>query len=114
MTAILALNECSFYLISKEFVQLEQSMLSESDEAAIIRCAEKYKVGTIYLFGSSLDANTQARDIDLGVKGVNPAMFFKFYGELLRHLSKPVDLVDLSHQTLFNELVEKRGAKIYG
>ena len=89
-------------------------MLSESDKAAIIRCAEKYKVDAIYLFGSSLDANAQARDIDLGVKGVKAAVFFKFYGELLRHLSKPVDLVDLSHQTLFNKLVEKRGAKIYG
>jgi len=89
-------------------------MLSESDKAVIIRCAEKYKVGAIYLFGSSLDANAQARDIDLGVKGVKAALFFKFYGELLRHLSKPVDLVDLSHQTLFNKLVEKRGAKIYG
>ncbi|MDZ7291683.1 MAG: nucleotidyltransferase domain-containing protein [candidate division KSB1 bacterium] len=89
-------------------------MLSESDKTIIIRCAEKYNVSTIYLFGSSLDAGTQARDIDLGVKGLDPALFFKFYGELLRHLSKPVDLVDLSHKTLFNELVEKRGTKIYG
>ncbi len=89
-------------------------MLSESDKTVIIRCAQKYNVSTIYLFGSSLDADAQSHDIDLGVKGVDPAMFFKFYGELLRHLSKPVDLVDLSHQTLFNELVEKRGAKIYG
>jgi hypothetical protein len=47
-------------------------------------------------------------------KLIHPALFFKFYGELLRHLSKPVDLVDLSHKTLFNGLVEKRGAKIYG
>ena len=89
-------------------------MLSESDKAVIIRCAQKYNVGAIYLFGSSLDPTAPARDIDLGVKGIKPALFFKFYGELLRHLSKPVDLVDLSHKTLFNELVEKRGAKIYG
>jgi predicted nucleotidyltransferase len=89
-------------------------MLSESDKAIIIRCAQKYDVSAIYLFGSSLDADTQARDIDLGVKGIKPVLFFKFYGELLRHLSKPVDLVDLSPKTLFNELVEKRGAKIYG
>ncbi|MCI0693719.1 nucleotidyltransferase domain-containing protein [candidate division KSB1 bacterium] len=89
-------------------------MLSESDKAVIIRCAQKYNVSAIYLFGSSLDAEAQARDIDLGVKGINPAFFFKFYGELLRHLSKPVDLVDLSHKTIFNELVEKRGARIYG
>lgn len=68
----------------------------------------------IYLFGSSLHDPAQARDIDLGVKGINPALFFKFYGELMRHLSKPVDLVDLSQRTLFNDLVEERRVKIYG
>lgn len=89
-------------------------MLSDSDKTTIISCARKYNVAAIYLFGSSLSPNTPARDIDLGVKGINPALFFKFYGELLRKLSKPVDLVDLSRKTLFNELVEKRGTKIYG
>jgi predicted nucleotidyltransferase len=89
-------------------------MLNESDKDVIIRCAKKYNVTAIYLFGSSIKAEAQAHDIDLGVKGINPALFFKFYGELMRHLSKPVDLVDLSYKTLFNELVEKRGAKIYG
>jgi len=89
-------------------------MLKESDKTTIIRCAQKYNVSSIYLFGSNLDPETQARDIDLGVKGIKPALFFKFYGELLRRLSKPVDLVDLSHKTLFNALVEKRGTKIYG
>jgi predicted nucleotidyltransferase len=89
-------------------------MLSDSDKTIIIGCAQKYNVAAIYLFGSSLNPNAQARDIDLGVKGINPAVFFKFYGELLRKLSKPVDLVDLSHRTLFNKLVEKRGEKIYG
>lgn len=89
-------------------------MLSESDKAVIIRCAQKYHVGSIYLFGSSLDADAHSRDIDLGVKGLKPALFFKFYGELMRHLSKPVDLVDLSHKSLFNALVEKRGIRLYG
>jgi len=89
-------------------------MLSETDKAVIIQCVKKYNVASIYLFGSSLKADAPARDIDLGVKGINPTLFFKFYGELLRHLSKPVDVVDLSYKTLFNALIEKRGAKIYG
>jgi len=89
-------------------------MLNKSDKKIIIRCAKKYKVGKIYLFGSSLDSTIQAHDIDLAVKGINPALFFKFYGELMRNLSKPVDLVDLSYKSLFNELVEKRGVQIYG
>jgi predicted nucleotidyltransferase len=77
-------------------------MVSDSDKTVIIDCAQKYNVAAVYLFGSSLNPNAQARDIDLAVKGINPALFFKFYGELLRKLSKPVDLVDLSHKTLFN------------
>jgi len=88
-------------------------MLSELDKVIIIKCAEKYNVAAVYLFGSSLH-DSQAHDIDLGVEGINPAVFFKFYGELMRKLSKPIDLVDLSHKTLFNILVEKRGKKIYG
>jgi len=87
-------------------------MLDESDKAAIM--CKKYDVKTTYLFGSSLNAEPQPRDIDLAVKGIEPALFFKFYGELMRQLSKPVDLVDLSQKTLFNALVEKRGARIYG
>lgn len=89
-------------------------MLTTSDKEAIIECAKRYNVAAIYLFGSSLDAVAKSSDIDLGVKGINPAQFFKFYGELMRKLSKPVDLIDLSHKTLFNSLVEKRGARIYG
>ena len=89
-------------------------MLSKSDKAVIIHCAKKYSAKTLYLFGSSLNTKTLARDIDLGVKGIDPKVFFKFYGELMRRLSKPVDLVDLSPETRFNSLVEKRGARIYG
>lgn len=80
-------------------------MLSESDKAVIIKCAQKYHVETIYFFGSSLNSDDQALDIDLGVKGINPTLFFKFYGELMRKLSRPVDLVDLSNKTLFNAKV---------
>lgn len=82
-------------------------MLSEADKNAVLRCARKYNVATVILFGSALAEGVQARDIDLGVKGIKPELFFKFYGELSRQLSKEVDLVDLSHKSLFNTLVEK-------
>lgn len=89
-------------------------MISEKDRSKIIELAKKYKVSSVYLFGSSLDINSEANDIDLGVKGIEPKLFFKFYGEILRLLSKSVDLVDLSKETLFNNIVEKNGVKIYG
>ena len=67
----------------------------------------------VLLFGSSLEAGTVAHDLDLGVKGIDPKLFFKFYAELVKHLSRPVDLVDLSHKSLFNDMVEETGLRLY-
>jgi uncharacterized protein len=89
-------------------------MISEKDKEIIIRSAQKYKASTIILFGSSVDKEREAHDIDIGVKGIAPKVFFDFYADLFKHLSKPVDLVDLSKKSLFNELVEETGEKIYG
>lgn len=89
-------------------------MISESDKVIITQCARKYKVSAIYLFGSSLEWNSEPNDIDLAVKGIRPNLFFKFYGELLRSISKPVDLVDLSRKSLFNRIIEEKEVKIYG
>lgn len=89
-------------------------MINEREKGIITRCAKKYKVSSIYLFGSSLDIDSEPNDIDLAVEGIRPEMFFKFYGELLRSLSKPVDLVDLSRKSLFNRIIEEKGVKIYG
>jgi len=90
------------------------NMISERDKEIITQYAKKYNVSTIYLFGSSLDKNSGYNDIDLAVKGIKPEVFFKFYGELLRSLSKPVDLVDLSKKSLFNQIIEEKGVRIYG
>jgi hypothetical protein len=63
-------------------------MLSKSDKTAVLKCAKSCNVSAIYLFGCSLDKNPAARDIDLGVKGINPKLFFKFHGELMRALQR--------------------------
>ena len=89
-------------------------MIKEKDRAIILRCAEKYHVSYVILFGSSISEDKEAHDIDLGVRGIEPRLFFKFYAELFKHLSKPVDLVDLSCKSLFNDLVEETGVRIYG
>jgi predicted nucleotidyltransferase len=88
-------------------------MLSASDKKAINACAKKYSARSVYLFGSSLGKG-KANDIDLGVEGVEPLMFYKFYRDLMFALSKPVDLVDLSKKSKFNDLVIKDGVKVYG
>lgn len=89
-------------------------MINESDKVIILQCARKYDVSTVILFGSSLGDERDANDIDLGVKGIDPKQFFKFYGELFKRLSKPVDLVDLTRKSLFNDLIEETGIRIYG
>jgi len=89
-------------------------MISEIDKIIIQQYAKKYNVSSIILFGSSLEENKNANDIDLGVKGIEPRLFFKFYAEIFKHLSKPAHLIDLSKKSLFNELVEETGEQIYG
>lgn len=89
-------------------------MINERDKKIILQYAKKYNVSAIFLFGSSIEKDKESNDIDIGVKGIESRLFFKFYAEIYKHVSKPVDLVDLSKKTLFNELVEETGVKIYG
>ena len=89
-------------------------MLTEHDREVIFKCARKYRVSSISLFGSSIKGDNEPNDIDLGVKGLKPKLFFKFYAELIKHLSKPVDLIDLSKKTSFNEIIEGDSIKLYG
>ena len=89
-------------------------MIAEHEKEIILQCSKKYNVSYILLFGSSIQKDDGANDIDLGVRGIEPKLFFKFYAELAKQLSKPVDLVDLSQKSLFNDLIEETGVKIYG
>jgi len=89
-------------------------MISPQNLAIIRFYAQKYNVQTVYLFGSALTSPNEAADIDLAVRGIAPELFFRFYGELLRYLPKPIDLVDLSKKSLFTQLIEEEAVKIYG
>ena len=88
-------------------------MISEQERSIILKCAEKYNVSSVYLFGSSIRTEAEPHDIDIGVKGLRPDLFFKFYGELIQQLPKPVDVVDLSKQSLLADLIEEEGVRIY-
>jgi len=89
-------------------------MLSEQDEYEIKKIAEKYRAKKIILFGSNLEKDAEAYDIDLAIEGIDDSHFFKFYGELIDKLSKPVDIVDLKKKTLFNSIILSEGKIIYG
>ncbi len=90
------------------------AMISEIDRQQIQTICRECGAKRALLFGSSLDTSREARDIDLAVEGVAPRDFFRFYGERIFALSKPVDAVDLSGQSKFLDLVRRDGVPLLG
>lgn len=88
-------------------------MISENDKKIIVRQAQKYNLKKVILFGSSKEQSS-SNDIDIGIEGLAPKLFFKFYWELYRDLSKPLDLVDLEMDSLFVQIIKEDGLVIYG
>jgi len=46
-------------------------MINEKEKEVITHCARKYNVADVFLFGSSLDKDSEPNDIDIGVKESN-------------------------------------------
>ena len=89
-------------------------MVSQTDIKTIKRLSGKYNARKVVLFGSSLDPQRQAHDIDLGVEGIASKDYYRYCGELMMSLSKPVDIVDLSVPCKFIDLVLEKGVVLYG
>ncbi len=89
-------------------------MITDTDRTRIVDLAARYKAKLVLLFGSSATSPKEGKDIDLAVEGIPPQKFFEFYGDILLSLSKPVDLIDLSHDSKFTRLVRKEGLLLYG
>jgi len=89
-------------------------MISEIDKKIIRDISKRYRVKRVLLFGSCIDSSRESRDIDIAVEGISTKDFFKYYGDLLLNLSKPVDVIDLSETSRFVSLVKKEGIPIYG
>ncbi|MBQ9537766.1 MAG: nucleotidyltransferase domain-containing protein [Treponema sp.] len=64
----------------------------------------------IYLFGSQATGKAHSKsDVDLGVKGLPPRLFFRMHSDLEKALKMPVDLVDFDCQIDFFNLLQKVG-----
>ena len=64
----------------------------------------------IYLFGSQASGKAhEGSDIDLGVKGLPPKLFFRTHADLEENLKMPVDLVDFDCQQDFFDLLQRFG-----
>ncbi len=87
-------------------------MISKEDKYRLLEIAKKYNVSKIYLFGSNLDAAKEPNDIDLAVEGISGSLYFKFYGELIFALSRPVDLIDLRNKSLLNTIAKSEGIEL--
>jgi predicted nucleotidyltransferase len=90
-------------------------MMPKNEIAKAVEIARKHGVGELYLVGSAGEQGTEeARDYDFAVRDVPVGGFFHFYGELMRSLSKAVDLIDLSgKRTKFKDIVLKEAKLIY-
>jgi predicted nucleotidyltransferase len=89
-------------------------MITDSEKKTIREISERYAVKRVLLFGSSLISGKESRDIDLAVEGISPADFFRYYGDLMLGLSKPVDVIDLSGASKFTKMIKQEGILLYG
>ncbi len=88
-------------------------MISAFLTNTVARFAREFNVGSVWLFGSALENESSAQDIDLAVEGIAPERFFDFYRSLYLAFPKPVDLVDLSGNPPISSLIRSQGVRIY-
>ena len=89
-------------------------MVSQSDIKTIKELSSKYDAGKVILFGSSLDSQRESKDIDLAIEGIASKDYYRYCGELMMALTKPVDIVDLSLPCSFTDIILDEGMVIYG
>lgn len=64
----------------------------------------------VFLFGSQATGRAHSgSDVDLGVKGLPPKLFFRMHWQLEDALNMKVDLVDFDFQKDFFELLQRIG-----
>ena len=88
-------------------------MITENEKQILINGAKKYNIGSLFIFGSSV-MNNNYNDIDIAVKNIKPDIFFKFYGELMLQMPKPVDVINLDNENSFTRIIEQEAFRIYG
>ena len=76
---------------------------------------KKYRVQTVYLFGSvAVGSSRQASDIDLYVSGLPDACYWDFRHDIEEAVQLPIDLYTEGDDPGFIKKIKARGEKIYG
>ena len=66
--------------------------------------------GTVYLFGSIVTGRTHENsDIDIGIRGLPPGIFFKIYSRLYFDFDNKIDLVDFETNEDFYSMLNEIG-----
>jgi len=61
----------------------------------------------IYLFGSLVNGDASSpSDIDIGIQGLSPELFFRTYDQLSQEIDYPLDLVDFDEQIDFLRMLD--------
>lgn len=89
-------------------------MIADADKKVIQDISRQYRARKVLLFGSSADPKKESHDIDIAVEGIPAKDFFKYYGDLIFSLSKPVDVIDIKGKSKFISLILREGTLIYG
>ena len=88
-------------------------MILSSLQQVVRSAAQDFGVEAVWLFGSAVEDEASAGDIDLAVEGLARERFFDFYHRLYFELPKPVDLVDLCQNPPIAAIIRARGVRIY-
>ncbi|TVL98491.1 MAG: DNA polymerase III subunit beta [Candidatus Brocadia sp. WS118] len=75
----------------------------------IVSLAKSYGATRLILFGSIIDAPSQARDIDIACDGVAGWKLYELAARLEEELHAPLDLVPLSPPSRFTRHIESKG-----
>lgn len=82
-------------------------MLTEKDMNIIEAISRKYNLKRVLLL--DLVWVKKSNNIHIWCRRAIPQSFFKFFGDLLLKLSKPIDIIDLKGSSKFMNLVKKEG-----
>jgi len=89
-------------------------MVSQNDIETIKQLSSKYNAQKVVLFGSSLNSQQEGNDIDLAVEGVASKDYYRYCGEFMMALTRPIDIVDLSVPCKFVDIILEEGVVLYG
>jgi len=89
-------------------------MISEKDKEIILKYSKKYNVSSVILFGSSTRKEMASNDIDIGVKGIEPGLFFDFMQNYIKIYQNLWISSTCPRNHYLAKLVEKRGIRIFG